>query len=1137
MAMETSLSGKKQEIPHEEFLGFRISKPLLTLALQPRTLSFERLEFLGDRVLGLTVAQFVYGKYPSADVPELAKTFESVVSNDSLAGMYELLSINPSRLVSASYCAPTQSALSQKTCSDIVEAFMGAIYQQGGFPEACAFGKKLLNEHYEFEEATPIQPSKYLSLTDSNRPSTQKVAPFQDKISYKFQDILLLQEAFWHSSMGGNFYKKLDFMGVRLLALAVAEELYESYPNYEEGLLTEKFITIVSNDNLVKIFEDWQMASYLVRQSGDFSSSIPPRIAANTVRALIGAVYLDHKDWPSARSICRLLLSFKATEKRFEKPILRIMVPDVGPSSVKEPSGIVLKVRRSNHFNSVPLGIVQKIFKFVQDPDAAQLQKTNFRKCAQLPLVSKEWRETFIDVYQCTIPHYYAWSIHSVTLDELKPQIYRTLEEEGGYTNKWSWDSPWSLFEHYYALPNIQDRLLKLPMFHLSRLTVHEDFNSQNPGSFAFLRCLLPQVKLSNLLFKRLKGNDCHFLEILFEDPQASSNIQNISLEEVDLSCAHNSFLALIPLLHCQRLTLINPQGHLLEDSLEKALLSACNLKEFRIRDLRTAKNTQFAETILALSLHNNGIPRIILNTGLAMIVGRNHFGNGDPNFAERCFRIAMKSGIPEASLWLAELFLTKFTPSRQEEARMLYQNVAQDMDDDRSAAIASARLIDLFGKEEDSVKDIISRSYGRWLAFTSDDLNYNQALLDYCWVLENFCQQKGNWNFKVIDWLQNRKFIEGTPPRKNIFGAGLPLARGDILSSSYAHNQENYKKKEEENRNQSLEYLNAEIKKLYKILAKRDFLKGVIEMHKFYLRLGKLKKAEKCLKEFTQKDNPHIMLALGRFYEVHGNNREDAKRLYRQAANRNNTYAKIWVGNNILEETGDLTTCLRLHTEAAYSGNAYAAYLLYAAYQNGFFIEKQYSLPLEMLHSSQEKASYWFSVSHVSGNPWVMKNHLNTFRDEQGFDNGILYLQQYDNPFMKKSEYLNNIGYFYMKKYEFSQNEEHFEEANKNFEIVNKAEYRQSFEGISALVNLSQLYYIRSQYNSTTKADDLQRAYYNTSHLLHYSNHSDGVRRQLSGLTDEESKAFQEKGKHYQKKIEEAAKKLNIKLRSMGYD
>ena len=293
-----------QEDWAEAHLGSKFTTSLAA-ALQPRTPEFERLEFLGDRVLGLIAAQLLLELYRSSTFDQLAPKFERIVSKEILVRIYQNLLIDQSWLASDAYQAPLLGSIAQKTASDVIEALMGALFVEENLKVARKFGismfKDILNLY------GPLEPITILKRLSIRMPSPEKVADIQRAVVYNFKDIHVLQEAFWHPSSGGSWYKKLDFLGIRVLALAIAEQLYNEYNNGDEGVLTSRFIEHISNDRLQDTFRTWHLRRYLSSQY-IVIQRIPKNVAASTVRSFIGAVYVDG-GWQSARTVSRTLFS------------------------------------------------------------------------------------------------------------------------------------------------------------------------------------------------------------------------------------------------------------------------------------------------------------------------------------------------------------------------------------------------------------------------------------------------------------------------------------------------------------------------------------------------------------------------------------------------------------------------------------------------------------------------------------------------------------------------------------------------------------------------------------------------------------------------------------------------------------
>ena len=100
----------------------------------PKDSEFERLEFLGDRVLGLVIAQMVYKRYPKETEGDLAKRLAALVCREACLEIAAHLALKDYVKVSAGELSPASAVL-----ADAVEALIGALYLDGGLEAACAF--------------------------------------------------------------------------------------------------------------------------------------------------------------------------------------------------------------------------------------------------------------------------------------------------------------------------------------------------------------------------------------------------------------------------------------------------------------------------------------------------------------------------------------------------------------------------------------------------------------------------------------------------------------------------------------------------------------------------------------------------------------------------------------------------------------------------------------------------------------------------------------------------------------------------------------------------------------------------------------------------------------------------------------
>ena len=104
--------------------------------------SYQRLEFLGDRVLGLVVATMLHRHFPSADEGELARRFNHMVKRETCAEIATELNIGGAMRIGQSE-AQTGGRKKAALLADICEAVIAAIYLDGGYEAAERFVKRL----------------------------------------------------------------------------------------------------------------------------------------------------------------------------------------------------------------------------------------------------------------------------------------------------------------------------------------------------------------------------------------------------------------------------------------------------------------------------------------------------------------------------------------------------------------------------------------------------------------------------------------------------------------------------------------------------------------------------------------------------------------------------------------------------------------------------------------------------------------------------------------------------------------------------------------------------------------------------------------------------------------------------------
>ena len=100
--------------------------------------SYQRLEFLGDHVLGLVVSDMLYRAFPAGDEGELSKRLADLVRKETCADVARALGLLDG-IKLGSVGAGAGARLRKSVLGDICEAVIGAIFLDGGYPAAEEF--------------------------------------------------------------------------------------------------------------------------------------------------------------------------------------------------------------------------------------------------------------------------------------------------------------------------------------------------------------------------------------------------------------------------------------------------------------------------------------------------------------------------------------------------------------------------------------------------------------------------------------------------------------------------------------------------------------------------------------------------------------------------------------------------------------------------------------------------------------------------------------------------------------------------------------------------------------------------------------------------------------------------------------
>ena len=138
---------------------------------------------------------------------------------------------------------------------------------------------------------------------------------FMSIVGIKFKNKSLLNRALTHRSYvnesGAHVAdnERLEYLGDSVLALIVNEYLYRRFEDYKEGNLAKIKSAVVSEETLAQVSKELVIGDFILMGKGEeqCGGRFRPSILANTLEAVIGAIYLDSGLKESRRFVLKLL--------------------------------------------------------------------------------------------------------------------------------------------------------------------------------------------------------------------------------------------------------------------------------------------------------------------------------------------------------------------------------------------------------------------------------------------------------------------------------------------------------------------------------------------------------------------------------------------------------------------------------------------------------------------------------------------------------------------------------------------------------------------------------------------------------------------------------------------------------------
>lgn len=123
--------------------------------------NYERLEFLGDRVLGLVVAEWLFEHFPAEPEGKLSRRFNALVSGETCAEVARDVGV-PKHMVLGKQARDDGATDSDNVLGDVMEAIIGALFLDAGMDAAKTLVRKLWATRVDTQDSAPKHPKSAL---------------------------------------------------------------------------------------------------------------------------------------------------------------------------------------------------------------------------------------------------------------------------------------------------------------------------------------------------------------------------------------------------------------------------------------------------------------------------------------------------------------------------------------------------------------------------------------------------------------------------------------------------------------------------------------------------------------------------------------------------------------------------------------------------------------------------------------------------------------------------------------------------------------------------------------------------------------------------------------------------------------
>jgi ribonuclease-3 len=168
--------------------------------------SYERLEFLGDSVLNLIIAKFIFNKYMDKEEGFLTRIRTKLVNGKTLAFLANKIKLNKFLILSKNI-EHIGGRNNDRILEDVFEAFLCSLFKDLGYDYVEFFVINLINEHINFEEIEKDNNYKdillrYCQQNFNTTPSYKLVETQNKQNTKKFTTVVIIKDIEYESGVG-----------------------------------------------------------------------------------------------------------------------------------------------------------------------------------------------------------------------------------------------------------------------------------------------------------------------------------------------------------------------------------------------------------------------------------------------------------------------------------------------------------------------------------------------------------------------------------------------------------------------------------------------------------------------------------------------------------------------------------------------------------------------------------------------------------------------------------------------------------------------------------------------------------------------------------------------------------------------